>query len=113
MDDLNMMHCIKVTKQTPVITSKDMTQYQAQLPGWKVRIKEGEQRLVKKFAFKDFKQAITFTDKIGALANEEDHHPAILTEWGSVTLVWWTHAVHGLSINDAIMAAKSDKMYTG
>ena len=70
------MQCIKVTKQTPVITSKVITQYQAQLPGWKVRTKEGEQRLVKKFAFKDFKQAITFTNKIGSLANEEDHHPA-------------------------------------
>jgi 4a-hydroxytetrahydrobiopterin dehydratase len=55
-------------------------------------------------------QALDFTNKVGGLAEEEDHHPAILTEYGKVTVVWWTHAIKGLHRNDFIMAAKTDQL---
>jgi 4a-hydroxytetrahydrobiopterin dehydratase len=54
---------------------------------------------------------LDFTIRIGELAEQEDHHPVITTEWGRVTVTWWTHAIRGLHRNDFIMAAKSDQAY--
>jgi len=68
-------------------------------------------RLEKAFQFKDFRQALAFTNRIAQLANEADHHPAILTEWGKVTVTWWTHKIKGLHKNDFIMAAKTEQAY--
>jgi len=68
-------------------------------------------RLERAYKFKDFIAALAFTNKVGEIAEMEDHHPAILTEWGQVTLTWWTHTVKGLHLNDFIMAAKSDSVY--
>jgi 4a-hydroxytetrahydrobiopterin dehydratase len=59
----------------------------------------------------DFIKAMDFTNRAAQLANEEDHHPAILTEWGKVTVTWWTHKIKGLHQNDFIMAAKTDQLY--
>jgi 4a-hydroxytetrahydrobiopterin dehydratase len=110
MKNLAAMHCGKVTKLTPVATTDEIKHYLDQLPGWTMERISGELRLVKKFSFENFMQAIEFADKIALMADEENHHPAILVEWGSVTVNWWTHVIHELSINDAIMAAKTDKL---
>ncbi len=76
-------------------------------------MKEGEPRLEKTFKFHDFDQAMAFTNLIAHEAATEDHHPAILTEWGKVTVTWWTHVIKGLHQNDFVMAAKTDKLYGG
>jgi 4a-hydroxytetrahydrobiopterin dehydratase len=68
-------------------------------------------RLERTFKFKNFTQALEFTNKVGAIAEEEDHHPRIVTEWGRVILQWWTHVIGGLHKNDFIMAAKTDEFY--
>ena len=65
-------------------------------------------QLERVFTFSDFAQALAFTNKVGALAEEAGHHPAILTEWGKVTVTWWTHKIGGLHRNDFIMAARTD-----
>lgn len=62
------------------------------------------------YKFRDFAQALSFTNKVGALAEAQGHHPALLTEWGKVTVMWWTHKIGGLHKNDFIMAAKTDKL---
>jgi 4a-hydroxytetrahydrobiopterin dehydratase len=67
-------------------------------------------QLQRQYKFKNFKSALEFTNKLGAIAELEDHHPAILTEWGSVTVTWWTHTINGLHHNDFIMAAKTDHL---
>jgi len=59
---------------------------------------------------KEFCAALDFTNTVGGLAEEEGHHPAILTEYGKVTVVWWTHKIKGLHRNDFIMAAKTDQI---
>ncbi|MEP0825876.1 MAG: 4a-hydroxytetrahydrobiopterin dehydratase, partial [Nitrososphaera sp.] len=64
----------------------------------------------KSFAFKDFAEALAFTNRVGAIAEQEGHHPDILTEWGKVTVSWWTHKIKGLHKNDFIMAAKTDAL---
>ena len=71
---------------------------------------EGIGRLERVFTFKDFAEALSFTNRVGALAETEGHHPAILTEWGRVTVTLWTHKIRGLHRNDFIMAAKVDSL---
>ena len=70
-----------------------------------------DERLQRIFNSKNFARALEFTNEVGAIAEEEDHHPLIITEWGRVTTQWWTHVVKGLHKNDFIMAAKSDQLY--
>ena len=61
--------------------------------------------------FGNFVDALAFTNRVGQIAEEEDHHPALLTEWGKVTVSWWTHKIRGLHRNDLIMGAKTDELY--
>ena len=68
-------------------------------------------RVKKVYKFKNFVQALEFTNKVGAIAEEENHHPLIIKEWGRVTLQFWTHKIGGLHKNDFIMAAKTDELY--
>ena len=71
----------------------------------------GMKRLEKVFKFEDFIQALEFTNKIAVSAEQENHHPLIITEYGRVTVDWWTHKIGGLHKNDFIMAAKTDELY--
>ena len=111
MNELTQMHCSPVKESTPRLKENEIKHYLAQVPTWKVYEKEGESRLEKSFQFKDFTHAVAFTNRVAQIANEEDHHPAILTEWGRVTVTWWTHKIRGLYQNDFIMAAKTDQLY--
>ncbi|GIT24315.1 MAG: hypothetical protein CM1200mP41_03590 [Gammaproteobacteria bacterium] len=71
----------------------------------------GIEQISRIYAFDNFVDAIAFTNRIGDLAETEGHHPALLTEWGRVTVRWWTHKIRGLHRNDLIMGAKSDALY--
>lgn len=73
--------------------------------GWKVR--EGH-HLEKEFAFDDFRTALEFVNRVGAIAEEEDHHPDVFLSWGRVRLTIWTHAIDGLTESDFVLAAKAD-----
>ncbi len=111
MDELADLHCSEVTSKTPPLNKKDIEHYFSQLEDWRIYEKEGEPRLEKTFTFKDFKGALTFSNRVGQAAESENHHPAILTEWGKVTVTWWTHRIKGFSLNDFIMAAKTDMLF--
>ncbi len=76
--------------------------------GWRI---VDEHHLEKEYAFKNFKEALTFTMALGALAEDEGHHPDIHLSWGKVKVLLWTHKINGLSENDFIMAAKADVCY--
>lgn len=103
--------CVACRAGEPTLTDDEIAQLEPQLPDWQVKEVGGMKRLERVFKFKNFSQALEFTNKIGAAAEEENHHPLIITEWGKVTLNWWTHKIGGLHKNDFIMAAKSDKLY--
>jgi 4a-hydroxytetrahydrobiopterin dehydratase len=111
MDELAQLHCSPVTTNTPRLNDRDVSQLKAKLPGWTTSEKDGELHLEKSFQFEDFNQAIAFTDQVAQIANKEDHHPTLLTEWGKVTVTWWTHKIRGLHQNDFIMAAKTEQLY--
>jgi 4a-hydroxytetrahydrobiopterin dehydratase len=111
MNELAPQHCSPIKADTPRLDEGEISQLIAKLPGWRIFDQEGELRLEKIFKFKDFTEAILFTDQVAQVANAEDHHPAILTEWGKVTVTWWTHRIKGLHLNDFIMAAKTETLY--
>jgi 4a-hydroxytetrahydrobiopterin dehydratase len=111
MNKLASLHCEQVTANTSRLTDLEVNRLLADLAGWKVQQKDGELQLEKIFDFKDFDQAAAFTSQVAGIAAEENHHPAILTEWGKVTVNWWTHKIKGLHLNDFIMAAKTDDLY--
>jgi 4a-hydroxytetrahydrobiopterin dehydratase len=76
-----------------------------QLPNWKV---DDEHQITRSFKFPDFKSALEFVNRVGAVAEEQGHHPDILLAWGKAEITLWTHAVNGLTESDFIMAAKID-----
>lgn len=84
-----------------------------ELTGWDVVVMDGEKRLVRGFVFDDFTGAVAFSVKVGMIAEKADHHPAVLTEWGKVTVSWWSHSLGGLSEKDFEMAQKTSKLYEG
>lgn len=111
MAELKSEKCTACSKDAPQVSKAEIAGLQAQIPGWQIPTREGIPRLERVFAFKDFNEALAFTNKVGELAQRENHHPAILTEWGKVTVTWWTHAIRGLHRNDFIMAAKTDALF--
>jgi 4a-hydroxytetrahydrobiopterin dehydratase len=90
---------------------KEIDKFRPQVLNWKVVERRDIKRLERVFRFANFAQALAFTDQVGELAEAEGHHPAILTEWGRVTVTWWTHKIKGLHQNDFVMAAKTDPLY--
>jgi 4a-hydroxytetrahydrobiopterin dehydratase len=102
--------CVACRKGEPMLTDAETEDLLHQVPQWQVKEVDGVKRLERTFKFKNFTQALEFTNKVGAIAEEEDHHPRIVTEWGRVNLQWWTHVIGGLHKNDFIMAAKSDEL---
>ena len=110
MSDLSKLKCVVSQGGEPTLTDEQINALQPQVREWRVKEENGEKRLERIFKFKNFAEAITFTDKVGAAAEEEDHRPLIVTEWGKVTVQWWTHKIRGLHQNDFIMAAETDKL---
>lgn len=110
MDDLVRMQCVRVRRGDPPASEEEVNSSLDQLPGWSVIEQGGIKKLEKQFKFRNFMEALAFTNKIGEIAEEQDHHPLIITEWGRVTVQWWTHVVGGLHRNDLIMAAKTDQL---
>jgi 4a-hydroxytetrahydrobiopterin dehydratase len=112
MEQLAQLKCTACRGGDPALTDTEIADLQPQVPDWRVIEVNGIKRLERVFTFKDFVAALAFTNLVGDLAEEEGHHPAILTEWGRVTVSWWTHKIKGLHRNDLIMAAKTDELYT-
>lgn len=110
MEDLKQFKCVACRGGEPTLTAEEVRALHPQVPEWEVVEIDGIQRLRRVFKFKNFAQAMAFTNHVGALAEEQDHHPALLTEWGRVTISWWTHKIKGLHKNDFIMAAKTDAL---
>jgi 4a-hydroxytetrahydrobiopterin dehydratase len=108
MDNLAGKKCVPCRGGDPILTDAQIAELMAFVSDWQVKEVDGVKRLERVFKLKNFAEALRFTNQIGAIAEEEDHHPLIVTEWGRVTVQWWTHKILGLHNNDFIMAAKTD-----
>ena len=112
METLIQMKCVACRADAPPATDSDLADWLPQLPDWKIVERDEVRNLERVFKWKNFVQALAFTNRVGELAEEEGHHPALLTEWGKVTVTWWTHKIKGLHRNDFIMAARTDQLYS-
>ena len=111
MTELSRMKCIPCTGKEPALSKAEIEEMRKEVPDWAIEHVDAIPHLKRIYRFKNFAQALEFTNQVGEIAEQEDHHPALLTEWGKVTVSWWTHAIGGLHHNDFIMAAKSDQLY--
>jgi 4a-hydroxytetrahydrobiopterin dehydratase len=110
MNQLTRKSCEACRVGAPLATEKETDEFMQQLPNWSIVEEDEVKRLKRVFTFNNFVDAVAFTQKVATLAEDENHHPAILTEWGKVTVCWWSHKIKGLHINDFIMAAKTDQL---
>lgn len=110
MNLLKNLKCIPCRGEEPTATRDEINEFHPQVPEWEILEYSNIKRLERVFKFKDFKEALQFTDMIGEIAEEEGHHPVLVTQWGRVKVSWWTHKIKGLHRNDFIMAAKTDKL---
>ena len=110
MENLRKMKCVVCRGDEPQATEVEIADYCKQTPDWDIIERDDVKQLERVFEFKDFAQALEFTNRVGELAEQEGHHPALLTEWGRVTVRWWTHKIGGLHRNDFVMAAKTDDL---
>jgi 4a-hydroxytetrahydrobiopterin dehydratase len=104
MSALAEKQCVPCKGGTPPLQGADLTQLIAELGGgW--RVVDGH-HLEKEFKFKNFREALAFTNQVGQLAESVNHHPDIFLAWGQVKLTLWTHSIGGLSESDFVFAAK-------
>jgi 4a-hydroxytetrahydrobiopterin dehydratase len=110
MTELSQAKCVPCRGGEPPLTDAQIQALMPQVPGWRVNEVGAVKRLERSFKVADFAAAVDLTNRIAANSEAEDHHPLIVTEWGRVTVQWWTHKIKGLHQNDFIMAAKTDAL---
>jgi len=111
MNALAEKECVPCRGEVPALKGKDLAKLENELGnGWQV---VREHHLEKTYKFKDFREALDFTNKLGDLAEEQGHHPDIYLAWGQVKLTIWTHKIDGLTESDFIFAAKADQLLQG
>ncbi|MEW5855328.1 MAG: 4a-hydroxytetrahydrobiopterin dehydratase [Myxococcota bacterium] len=104
--------CVPCRRPLKPMPRDDARALLPEVPGWQLVTRDGVDALQRTFTFPDFAPALRFTVALGALAEEAGHHPAVLTEWGRVTVWWWTHVARGLHRNDFVMAARTSALAT-
>ena|SRR5258708_15516410 len=98
--------CKSCVGGAPAVKGEALKKLSQELDGdWKV---VNEHHLEKRFKFDDFRSALTFTNRVGEIAEQQQHHPDIFLTWGEVRLQIWTHKIDGLTESDFILAAKTD-----
>jgi len=107
MTDLASKTCVPCRGGVDALGPGAVTALLPQVPQWKVI---DNHHLTRTFAFPDFLQALEFVNRVGAVAEEQGHHPDILLAWGKAEVTLWTHKVNGLTESDFIMAAKIDRL---
>lgn len=110
MTELKNRTCEACRKGAPLVTQAEVDELHPQVPDWDIVEVDGMQRLVRTFNFANFRDALSFTSQVGEVAEAEGHHPTIETEWGRVTVTWWSRKIRGLHVSDFIMAAKTDDL---
>jgi len=107
MNTLSEKTCIPCRGGVPPLKGSELEILQTQVHGWTV---VSEHHILKDFPFPDFASGLEFVNRIGALAEEQGHHPDITLAWGHVEVKIWTHKIDGLTESDFILAAKIDDL---
>lgn len=107
MPDLAQRDCVPCRGGVPPLQGEQIRELLAQLDGWQVI---NEHHLQKTYEFKDFRESLGFVNRVGALAEEQGHHPDICFGWGKADITIWTHKIDGLTESDFVLAAKIDRL---
>ena len=107
MSDLASKTCVPCKGGVPTLAGKELEALAKQVPQWKV---VNGHHIMRTFTFSDFRQALSFVNKVGEIAEQQGHHPDILLSWGKAEITTWTHKIDGLTESDFILAAKIDKL---
>jgi 4a-hydroxytetrahydrobiopterin dehydratase len=100
--------CVPCRGGVPKLQGNGLNELSSELGAdWKV---VNEHHLEKEYKFKDFREALDFTNKVGELAEAQGHHPDVYLAWGKVKLTIWTHKIDGLTESDFVLAAKADRL---
>ena len=110
-NELSQSSCEACKVDAPMLSEQEIQELAPQIPSWMIHEEEGIKRLICSFAFSSYEDSVNFTNKVAKLAEEEDHHPEIVLEWGNVTVSWWSHKIKGLHKNDFICASKTDNLF--
>ena len=110
MSDLASKTCVPCRGGVPPLKGKELAEVHKQLPEWAHWNVVNEHHLTRTYTFPDFKSALSFVNQVGAIAEEQGHHPDIFLAWGKVEITLSTHKVDGLTESDFIMAAKFDQL---
>lgn len=110
MIKLGDRHCVACRVGAPQVTQEEVEEFIPLIPEWQMIKVDGIDQLQRQYKLGNFVEAIALANKVGEIAEAEDHHPSILVEWGRVTVTWWTHKIKGLHVNDFVMAAKTDQL---
>ncbi|HWP61803.1 MAG TPA: 4a-hydroxytetrahydrobiopterin dehydratase [Candidatus Paceibacterota bacterium] len=108
MTDLTQKHCVPCEGGVFPLARQESEPMMKEVPGW--TLAEDALSISREFKFKNFAEALAFTNKVGAIAEAEGHHPDIALAWGKVGVQLSTHAIGGLSENDFIVAAKINEL---
>lgn len=103
--------CVACRNDAPRVTDQEIAELHPMIPSWDLVTVDDTPRLVRSYLLANFMEALVLTKRVADLAEREAHHPAILVEWGRVTVTWYTRTIRGLHRNDFIMAAKTDCLY--
>lgn len=109
--ELSQQKCEACRADAPSVSDDELKELLSKIPDWNIEVRDSIMQLEKVFQFKTFVTALEFSNKVGEIAEQEGHHPALLTEWGKVTVTWWSHKIRGLHRNDFILAARTDELY--
>lgn len=111
MENLSEQSCEACRADAPKVSDEELPELIGKIPDWNIEVRDNVMQLEKRFSFPNYLAAVAFTNLLAEASEQEGHHPAILLEWGKVTVTWWSHEIKALHKNDFIMAAKTDAMY--
>ena len=110
MNDLASSTCEACRIDAPLVSDDEASLLIKEIEGWNL-IDDGVKKLKKEFTFSNYRDSVVFSNKVAYMADQEDHHPQIILEWGKVIVAWWSHKIKGLHKNDFICAAKTNNIY--
>ncbi|HEV2528563.1 MAG TPA: 4a-hydroxytetrahydrobiopterin dehydratase [Thermomicrobiales bacterium] len=110
INELRRERCKACRKDAPLLLGEELDEMLLLVPDWELQRVDDVPRLVRTFPQPSWRAGLRFTQQLGELAEEEDHHPVILLDWNKVTVSWWTHIIRGLHRNDILMATKTDAL---
>jgi 4a-hydroxytetrahydrobiopterin dehydratase len=105
------LHCETCNPRATILGPDEIESLLAEVEGWQLNTDDHAQKLTRTFATRNYPKSISFTNGVAELAETANHHPVLIVEYSSVTVIWWSHSVKGLCRNDFIMASKTSELF--